>query len=208
MTPTQPRQNLIRPAIVLLAAAALAVAGILIWLWARPVDATSVLEDACADAVPTPFYDMVDEGFTPDDPFVKERHMITSADTGVFQQSSWNRRGQPSARAEVIYLIPTPEPQDEAPHPSRTRTYITYTRKNNRDGQWEGWVFDERPLGNEHPINTSGARTDEELQAFCGTLLSGFRDITYDGEETLNGATTKKFTLTLDIADQTWYWVR
>ena len=50
-------------ALSLLAVAILAVAGILIWIWARPVevDAMSALEDACAEPSPTVHFDLVEE---------------------------------------------------------------------------------------------------------------------------------------------------
>ena len=196
-------------ALILLAAAIAVAAGILIWLWARPVevDAMSALEDACAEPSPTVHFDLVEEAFfTAESSFIKERHRTSVGDTGAFQQSEWfNRQGE-SSQAEVIYLIPTPQSEtrsDTAPPPE---SLITYTRETEPpDGQWGEWESGEMPLGVGSPLNT--ARSDEEPQQFCGIMVADFETFTFDGQETVNGIRTKKFTLGLVRGGETIEWV-
>ena len=203
-----------KKALILLGVAIVAVAGILIWLWARPVelDAMSALEDACAEPSPTVHFDIVEEAFFTAEPsFIKERHRTSVGDTGAFQQSEWfNRQGE-SSRAEVIYLIPTPRPQSgsrsdtNAPSSAPPESLITYTRGSEPpDGQWGEWELGEARFASESLIST---RSDDEPQQFCGIMVDDFDTFTYDGQETVNGIRTKKFTLTTVIGGQTIEWV-
>ncbi len=205
MTPT-----LLRAALIVLAVAVLSTAGIFLWQWPRPVDAQDVLEDACADAEPAIYYDVVAEFI--DGSFVRERHSMSVAETEAFEQSEWfhpdSPPSSPRSRAEIFYLLSTPVPQDDEGRSVPTpETVVTYTRQTDREGQWGEWVMEETPIVDESPISP---RTDEEPQVFCGLLAEGYTDFTYDGEETVNGVRTKKFTLSRDVGEDTWqrvHWI-
>ena len=201
--------NLLRPALTLLAVVILAVAGVLIWLWVQPVDATDVLEEVCAAAEPTRHFDVVMESFGPDNTFVKERHEFNVAENGMFRQTTWYSRTGTAMEAEVIYLAPTPLPHSSEGRSAVTsdEVLITYTRETSQDGEWGEWVLRELSTGSDIPAVSRG---DDDPQIFCGLRVDGFTEFTYDGEETVNGIRTKKFTLVYDPGghgrEHSWWW--
>ena len=193
----------------LLIAAAIAVAGIFLWKWVGPASAQSTslpLEDVCEGTIAPTSYDILTLAYDGDGILI-EQHEYSYATNGHHVISTYtDPDGALVGQIESITLAPPRAGSDtdtRAVGISATGTITTYTRKALTNEPWSPWESEESPDYRPTPAtNTENRRSGAAITHVFGLEVASFKRFEYNGIETVNGTTTKKYTAEYTV----WRW--
>ena len=180
-----------------LVVAALVAAAIVWWLIPNePLSAQEVMADACIDAAITLDYDVTVRIMAPED--TGEWTTVEVSGNGLharFYTNASSSRGTRSGGGTLVhesYMIWGTDSSSSSDASTRSEEsspapIANYNRRL-EDGQWTDWRVSETPF-----------EGSSDIARFCGFPLDDFTTFEYNGEETVNGVLTKKFTGMIDV---------
>ena len=187
----------------------LTVAAILIWWFtfgtSRPLSAQEAIDDACTDLSARQHYDAKSSpviDFETEEPSWMYYEINPTGTRMLTYDGDGSQpiNGQTPTHEHILIKGGTGAAGSSA-HIATTPTHQTvYSRWMDSDGEWSNWRTKRTDFSGSGSGGGAAATSDtDELGQFCGYITGGNTNARYVKNETVNGVSTKKYSLVRDV---------